>query len=295
MGHPYYAVEIIDQIRRKKNYTEPPKVMDLGSQDFYCLTPEDKDATCQLIVDAGGDPAPFLEALGPDIPAQCEARIVFTCLGYDYHCCDVDHREGTVYVDLNAMPAGNDHKNTFDIVLNSGTTEHIINTPYAFFYMHHIVKPGGFIYNYVPLFGFGNHGLVNHTPKFWHTLIWMNQYALIKGQVIPIDEDAIGMANVYQSHLSQFEGLEKVLGTSHMMMAIVEKTRDGVFIPPMDAIISPHDDGQVLGRLVAGGLRMFWLAGLLSDEEIWGAVNDFLNLNAKSYQFALDEIQTALS
>lgn len=37
-------------------------------------------------------------------------------------------------------------------------------------------KKKGMLYNDVPLFGFGNHGLINPTPKFWDAMIWMNQY-----------------------------------------------------------------------------------------------------------------------
>jgi len=94
----------------------------------------------------------------------------------------------------------------FDLVVNVGTTEHLANPVAAFALMHELCAEGGIIYNDVPLFGFGNHGLMNPTPKYWHALIWMNRYATESVRTRSIDESAVDRGNLYHDYLSYMEG-----------------------------------------------------------------------------------------
>ena len=215
-----------------------------------------------------------------------EARVVFDCLGFEYHCCDIDERDGTVYLDFNALPNVSEYFGQFDFVANSGTTEHVLNSSSAFFYMHSFAKVGGVLCSYVPLFGLGNHGIVNHTPKFWHTLHWMNRYDFVEGRVDSVDEQNLGVENVFGDHLDKFDGLREVVGISYMIHAVFQKTLDTVFIPPSDPVIVAEDDGRALGKTVAGSLRPFVLAGVLDGKTALKGVNSFLEYNAKPFQYS---------
>ena len=66
-----------------------------------------------------------------------------------------------------------------------------------------------------------------------------------------------------------------------MMLCVFAKVKDSVFIPPIDAVIEKNDDGQNMGRLLAGALRQFWLADLITTDQVLLTVNNFIAYQAK--------------
>ncbi len=285
MGHNIGTIHEIERLRTDVLDHQSPALFDLGSQDVFFSTQEEIDRMCALIADRGGDTGRFLSEVGERVPASCPAGVVFANLGYEYACCDVDRRPGTVYLDFNALPDVGHLFGKFDFVVNSGTTEHVLSSAHAFFYMHNLATVGGILYNNVPMFGMGNHGIINHTPKFWHTLHWMNQYQLIEAQISRSDEATLDRSAVFGDHLKKFNGLEELSDISCMAKVIFRKHKDTMFIPPMDAVIDPADDGSALGVILAGSLRTFVLANLMTAQTALTGVNQFLEYNAKPYRF----------
>ncbi|HJZ54948.1 MAG TPA: methyltransferase domain-containing protein [Gemmataceae bacterium] len=82
--------------------------------------------------------------------------------------------------DLNVHRVAESHRGTFDLVLNFGTTEHLVNQFNAFRVMHDAVRPGGFIFSQVPSTGFLSHGYFCYTPLMFRELAAANGYELVE-------------------------------------------------------------------------------------------------------------------
>ena len=57
----------------------------------------------------------------------------------------------------------------FPLVVNVGTTEHSASPAATFALMHELCAKDGFLYHDVPLFGYGNHGLIEISPQNFGT------------------------------------------------------------------------------------------------------------------------------
>ena len=253
-------------------------VIDIGSQDICIGSAPDLDRLNRFITAHGGigfetDP----------LPSKLEAKDVYARSGYSYLRIDVDGRPDTAYVDLAKLMFPLDLKSSADIVVNAGTTEHLANPIGAFALMHFLVKPGGVLFHDVPLFGFGNHGLNNPTPKFWHALIWMNSYELICSRLCKIAEASCDPGNFYHAYLSYMEGLENVRDVSYLIRVVVRKTQARTFIPPYDAVLPESEDGDE-ARLVLGSLYPFVCTGSITANEAIQGVNQFMAMMGRSFR-----------
>jgi cyclopropane fatty-acyl-phospholipid synthase-like methyltransferase len=59
-------------------------------------------------------------------------------------------------LDLNHDIVPEDWRSRFDLLINAGTTEHVVNHDNAFRVMHDLVKVGGFMIHEVPVAGFAS-------------------------------------------------------------------------------------------------------------------------------------------
>jgi len=66
----------------------------------------------------------------------------------------------------------------FDLVLNFGTTEHLLNQYNAFKVMHDATKVGGYIVNSLPCIGYSDHGYFTYTPRCMFDIAGYNEYEL---------------------------------------------------------------------------------------------------------------------
>lgn len=85
----------------------------------------------------------------------------------------------TEIFDLNSDSVPDNHHNHFSVVLNFGTTEHVINQMNSFEVMHDAVKPDGVIYHQVPSVGWLDHGYVAYHEAFFRDLVKSNNYELL--------------------------------------------------------------------------------------------------------------------
>lgn len=81
---------------------------------------------------------------------------------------------------------------------------------------------------------YGNHALLNYTPKFWHTLLWMNRYRFLHARIRKCDEESHHIDNFRPEHFDYFEGLNETKGMSLCLQIAYQKTSDHVFRPPLD-------------------------------------------------------------
>jgi SAM-dependent methyltransferase len=245
------------------------RFLDIGSQDVHLHSEGDKRQLNALIARLGGDAKKF--------PAQSvfPVRIFFEACGVDYWCIDIDERPKTVWLDLNSGQFPPRFRTSFDVVCNAGTTEHIANPVMALFAIHHLTKPGGLIFHDVPLNGFGNHGFLNYTPKFWHTTLWMNSYQLLHARIRKCDETLADINNFRPEHLNYFEGLSATKDTSFLIQIAYRKTTDHVFRPPLD--MWPGMTRSQFQRCLQGALQGYTATGIVSEQEVKDSIAALLS------------------
>jgi hypothetical protein len=99
----------------------------------------------------------------------------WTSIGFDYAAIDYDGHRHSIPLDLNTDRVPEKLRQQFDLVVNTGTTEHIANQAQAFRIIHDLTRMGGVMFHEVPA-GSWNHGLINYTPKFFLMLHKLNDY-----------------------------------------------------------------------------------------------------------------------
>lgn len=103
--------------------------------------------------------------------------------GFDYVALDIFHATNTVLFDLNIHEPGPALAGTFDLVMNLGTTEHVLNQLRAFQSIHALAKVGGLIYHDLPMAGYPNHALFRYDPLFFGTMIAANHYEVLLHEI----------------------------------------------------------------------------------------------------------------
>ncbi len=103
-------------------------------------------------------------------------------IGYGpYTCIDVNDRYGAVQMDLNLeLAIAHGFTDTFDVVTNNGTGEHVFDQASVFRNMHKLAKLGGLFLHVLPFHNYTNHGFYNFQPVLFHDLARANGYELLK-------------------------------------------------------------------------------------------------------------------
>jgi hypothetical protein len=145
-----------------------------------------------------GKPRPHLGVpsgkfeLSDDAPSS---REFWTSLGFQYTALDFDGHRDSIALDLNRDLVPEEFKNTCDLVVNTGTTEHIANQDNCFRAIHDLACKGGIMYHDV-LAGMTDHGLFNYNPRFFWKLRDANDYEvlslkLISSGAVPVPDHII--------------------------------------------------------------------------------------------------------
>jgi len=283
MGYLVGSLVHLSQILRTTQ-TAGKHVFDLGSQDVTIFDDAGAQYLRRFVEEFGGDPNSLNAKLKTSFPAVISAAQIFSAAGFAYHCCDVDKRPGTAYVDFNTLAFDQSLYGQFDLVLNAGTTEHLPNPLAAFFLMHYLCRKDGLLYNEVPLSGWFNHGFNNLTPKFWHTLRWMNSYKVISAVIKPFNSDQADEGNFGGKHLDFIENLSDLEQRSANIQIIFQKVEDRGFVPPFDAVLPEGGDGKVVADLVWASLLPFAACGSLTHAAAAASVNAFLAMQKMGYR-----------
>jgi hypothetical protein len=97
----------------------------------------------------------------------------------DYVAFDVVATRKARRFDLNRHALAEDKKGTFDLVLNFGTTEHLMNQYNAFKVIHDAAKVGGHMFHQLPSTGYINHGYFSYNALMFDELAAENGYELV--------------------------------------------------------------------------------------------------------------------
>ena len=163
-------------------------VLDIGSSNLYSATADDVKHFLQKYgPPAFADVEEFATrlALGsgydPVKGGRNEAFVgeLFEAAGMHYESFDIAAGYRTTVLDLNhaVLPAGLQRK--FDLVLNFGTTEHILNQLNCFKIIHDATRVGGYIYHSLPAVGYVDHGYFTYTGRCFFDVAGYNDYDLV--------------------------------------------------------------------------------------------------------------------
>jgi hypothetical protein len=150
---------------------------------------------CSQVRDAGPDELRrFFGCFGLEVPDNEIERLaapnVFLAehlkrAGFSYRAFDVVAAPDCEWFDLNSDRVPKRWRGKFDLLLNFGTTEHVLNQFNAFRTMHDLVKPRGMIYSLFLRDGNMDHGLVHYTDRFVDLLCEANCYITVSRDDAP--------------------------------------------------------------------------------------------------------------
>lgn len=199
------------------------KVLDIGSQNLLSAEAEDIVAFAKKHGYIGSleylsEEAKRISYFSIPRPGERTSYVseLFDLTDIEYHSFDICPALKTEIFELNFQSLPDKFKNYFDVVLNFGTTEHILNQYNAFKIMHEATKIGGRIFHQVPTMGWFNHGYVCYHSLFFQDIgqcnkyevtdIWLNQAGVMSMEVLNLDvrpgDDPLLLTNEKNSMLN---------------------------------------------------------------------------------------------
>ena len=162
----------------------PADVVELGNQTFKAR-PGDCDRIAALLAHRS---PPFDAALLRAIDARegaardASTGDFYRAIGYSsYRAIDVNGRYGSLVMDLNRNLADHyGYRDSFALVTNNGTGEHVFNQAAVFENAHALCRAGGSMVHVLPFFNYLNHGFFAFNPILFHDLAAANGYRLTR-------------------------------------------------------------------------------------------------------------------
>ena len=164
-------------------------VMDIGSSNLYSATREQILGLWERFAAPGdvGERQKRAEAMAEGSYYDCVTGgrngawvgELFERCGFSYQSIDIAKGYKTTVFDLNAEEAPDAWKSAFDLVLNFGTMEHVLNQENAFRVIHDLTRPGGCMMHQLPVGGHTDHGYVVYTMRFFMDLARSNDYEVV--------------------------------------------------------------------------------------------------------------------
>lgn len=161
---------------------DKPSVMELGNQTLRA-----SDEALKLVLErtAGRDSVDRkgLEALreqGENARGE-RAADFYRLLGFsEYGAIDVNERYGSLVMDLNKdLIDAYDYRDTFSLVTNNGTGEHVFNQNTIYRNTHQLTREGGVMIHVQPFIDYVNHGFFSIHPNLYHALAVANDYEIL--------------------------------------------------------------------------------------------------------------------
>jgi hypothetical protein len=184
------------------------------------------------------------------------SRQFWQSIGFAYASVEFDGHRDSIPLDLNYNRVRR-MRAAFDLIVNTGTTEHVANQDNAFRVMHDLCKLGGIMYHQLPAGGMMTHGLVTYTPKFFWHLCRENHYEALILRVSSHDANPVPQ-DVRDSNLNHV-GHDPIPGDQvvpdFMIVAVSRKHHDKPFVMPLDLPADIVPARMPLTRRLAALLR----------------------------------------
>jgi hypothetical protein len=158
-------------------------------------------------------------------------------LGFAYDAVEYGGHRGVTSLDLNRDSVPDALRGAFDLVVNTGTTEHVINQDNAFRVIHDLTKVGGVMLHELPGGGMLTHGVVSYNPQFFWLLCRDNNYEVFDLTVAhagdaPISNDVVQSNAQFAKSRNPIQSQLSV--PILLLTAILKKTSDQGFVTPLD-------------------------------------------------------------
>lgn len=153
--------------RNAQHVDSSQRALILGRQKLH-LRPQGTERLARQVKEYG------LDVSAEDLTQEDGfTEALFSAFGYPIpEAMDFTASEGAEHIhDLN-LPAPDDLKEQFDLIIDGGTTEHIFHIGVALEACHEMLKPGGIMMSFVAADGWFGHGFFQTGPdvpwRFWH-------------------------------------------------------------------------------------------------------------------------------
>lgn len=238
LGPPILA--LYRQLKGLGVFDDVTNVMELGAQNVWCPRPE----LVKNLFRAFGKPEPPQDMLDRFANWKGSAKELYTALGFNFCCIDVDPQFDSIRLDLNFDTLPPEHVGKYDFVTNHGTSEHLLNQQNFFTVVHDLTKPGGLMLHAVPFTAHIEHGFFNYQPNFFESLARYNSYKLLgilvgpgwqAASLIPWEPDILDYMVINSK-------------TTHLLVAILQKMYDKPFSVPFQGVYEPTTPDEVMER-----------------------------------------------
>jgi hypothetical protein len=235
----FFLAELVD-LKSRGEMERADTVLEIGAQQLSDLFLQQRDDIATLYalferpaVDLG---SPVGAAGGSITKASPSSRRFWESLGISYACIEYAGQDGSLALDLNRDDAPVALRNRFDLIVNAGTTEHVVNQENAFRLIHDMTTPGGLMIHEVPCSGMLNHGFVKYTPNFFFRLCKFNDYFPVSIKTRTFRRSQVP-ADVRASNIQFGGGIDPIdvdEVTDFLIYAALRKQHDTPFMTPLD-------------------------------------------------------------
>jgi hypothetical protein len=151
-----------------------------------------------------------------------------------YLAAEITPKPRRLCIDMNVNPVV---RQQFDYVINNGSSEHIFDQARTYKFIHDATRVGGLMFHWTPCLGYENHGLFNAQPGFFFDLSQANGYDIVRVDLIGHNAFcALESGDDYRRAV-----LDKSALRQSMVCAILRKTSDSAFNPPIQGVYQGAD------------------------------------------------------
>lgn len=185
--------------------------------------------------------------------------LFYKALGFGlYEAIDINSRDDTLVMDLNTdLREHYGFTRTYDLVLNTGTSEHVFNQAAFLRNAHALAAPGAVMTHVVPFTGYVNHGFFNYQPGLFLDLAAANGYRVHSLEVADRDGVLVDLmkANDVSAHFIHFVGLttRNERGNTFLVAVMQKQTDDPFAIPCQGKYIATIEEKEVSSRYSGQG------------------------------------------
>lgn len=245
MGLVYETILHLTALRRSGRLPDRARVVEIGAQQLANSFLRADEALAELYGLFGRKPIELgvqqetstvdgVERQAETAPAS---QPFWESLGFSYNAVEYGGHRGVTSLDLNRDRVPYRLRSTFDLVVNAGTTEHVVNQDNAFRVMHDLTKVGGVMMHELPAGGMLTHGVVSYNPQFFWLLCRDNGYEVLNltvahGADAPISDDVVQSNAKYAHSLNPIQS--RLTVPIIIITAILQKNSKNAFVTPLD-------------------------------------------------------------